>query len=96
MKRKTAMKVGLRKPSLKKSFKARTTGKLKRKIKKTINPFYGKKGVGFIKNPKRSIKNKIYKKTTFSWNNKEAWIHIILFFTTAGIGNIIYLICKKK
>ena len=59
------MKIGFRTPSLKKSFKARTTGKLKRKIKKSINPFYEKKGVGFIKNPKRSIKNKIYKKTTF-------------------------------
>lgn len=59
------MKFGYRKPSLKKSFKARTTGKLKRKVKKAINPFYGKKGVGFIKNPKKSIKNKIYKKTTF-------------------------------
>lgn len=59
------MKIGMRKPSLKKSFKARTTGKLKRKIKKSVNPFYGKKGVGFIKNPKKSVKNKIYKKTTF-------------------------------
>ena len=59
------MKVGFRKPSFKKSFKARTTGKLKRKIKKAVNPFYGKKGMGFIKNPKRSVKNKIYRKTTF-------------------------------
>lgn len=90
------MKIGLRKPSFKKSFKARTTGKLKRKIKRAYNPFYGKKGVGFIKNPKRSVKNKIYRKTTFSWNNKEAWIHVGLFFTTAGIGNIIYLIYKKR
>ena len=90
------MKVGLRKPSIKKSIKARTTGKLKRKIKKTVNPFYGKKGMGYIKNPKRAIKNKIYRKTTFSWNNKKVWIHIFLFFTTAGIGNIIYLMCDKK
>ena len=74
------MKIGLRTPSLKKSFKARTTGRLKRKIKKATNPFYGKKGMGYIKNPKRAIKNKIYHKTTFSWNNKEAWIHILLFF----------------
>ncbi len=59
------MKIGMRKPSLKKSFKARTTGKLKRKIKKSVNPFYGKKGVGFIKNPKKSVKGKIYRKTTF-------------------------------
>ena len=90
------MKYGLRKPSIKKSIKARTTGKLKRKIKKTVNPFYGKKGMGYIKNPKRAIKNKIYRKTTFSWNNKKVWIHIFLFFTTAGIGNIIYLMCDKK
>ncbi len=56
----------MRKPSLKKSIKARTTGKLKRKIKKSIIPGYGKKGIGFIKSPKKSIENKIYKKTTFS------------------------------
>ena len=90
------VKIGLRTPSLKKSFKARTTGKLKRKIKKATNPFDGRKGMGYIKNPKRAFKNKIYHKTTFSWTNKEAWIHILLFFTTAGIGNIVYLVCKKK
>lgn len=60
------MKFGMRKPNVKKSIKARTTGKLKRKIKRMINPFYDKKGMGFIKNPRRSIKNKIYRKTTFS------------------------------
>jgi len=37
-----------------------------RSIKKSINPFYGKKGVGLITNPKKSLYNKIYKKTTFS------------------------------
>ena len=60
------MKVGMRKPSLKKSLKARTTGRVKRAVKSTVNPFYGKEGMGFIKNPERSIKNSIYKKTTFS------------------------------
>lgn len=60
------MKIGLRKPSPRKSFRARTTGKWKRRAKKAVNPFYGKKGMGFIKNPKRSVKNKVYKKTTFS------------------------------
>lgn len=59
------MKIGIRKPSFKKSIKARTTGALKRKVKSEINPLYGKKGVGLIKDPKRSINNKIYKKTTF-------------------------------
>lgn len=37
------MKIGYRSPSLSKSLKARTTGKLKRQMKKTVNPFYGKK-----------------------------------------------------
>lgn len=60
------MKIGLRKPNIKKSLRARTTGKIKRKTKKAINPFYSKKGIGFIKNRKRSVRNKIYKKTTFS------------------------------
>ena len=60
------MKVGIRKPNIKKRIKARTTGKLKRKVKKTVNPLYGKKGMGYIKNPKKAIKNKVYNKTTIS------------------------------
>ena len=91
-----SVKIGLRTASLKKSFKARTTGKVKRKIKKAANPFYGKKGMGYVKNPQRAVKNKIYHRTTFSWNNKEVWVHILLFLTTAGIGNIVYIMCKKK
>lgn len=63
------MKIGMRKPSLKKSLKARTTGKLKRKVKKSINPFYGKKGMGWINNPKKAMYNKVYNKTTFSWKD---------------------------
>ncbi|MBS4464417.1 hypothetical protein ACQ7AI_05075 [Lactococcus petauri] len=61
------MKFGMRKPSIKKSFKARTTGKAKRKIKKALVPGYGKKGMGYIKNPKKAVYNKVYKKTTFSF-----------------------------
>ena len=60
------MKYGLRKPSVKKSFKARTTGKAKRAVKKAIIPGYGKKGMGWIKNPKKAAYNKVYNKTTFS------------------------------
>ncbi len=56
----------MRKLSLKKAIKGRTTGKIKRKVKKSVNPLYGKKGMGFIKNPKQSVKNKIYHKTSFS------------------------------
>ncbi|EDT74184.1 hypothetical protein [Clostridium butyricum] len=60
------MKFGMRTPSLKKSFKARTTGKAKRALKKAIIPGYGKKGMGWITNPKKAAYNKIYNKTTFS------------------------------
>lgn len=61
-----AMKYGIRKPSLKKSFKARTTGKAKRKIKKALIPGYGKKGMGWLKNPKKAAYNKVYNKTSVS------------------------------
>lgn len=60
------MKFGMRTPSLKKSIKARTTGKAKRAIKKAVIPGYGKKGMGWIKNPKKAAYNKVYKKTSFS------------------------------
>ena len=60
------MKIGVRKPSLKKSIKARTTGNAKRKIKKMFIPWYGKKGTGWIKNPRKTLYNKVYHKTSFS------------------------------
>lgn len=60
------MKIGIRKPSLKKSFKARTTGRAKRAVKKALIPGYGKKGMGWIKNPKKALYNKVYNKTSFS------------------------------
>lgn len=58
------MKIGIRTPSIKRFIKARTTGRVKRSIKRTVNPLYGKKGMGYIKDPERAIKNKIYHKTT--------------------------------
>lgn len=61
------MKVGMRKPSIKKSISARTTGKAKRQIKKALIPGYGKKGMGWINNPKKAAYNKVYRKTTFSF-----------------------------
>ena len=67
------MKIGIRKPSIKKSLKARTTGKLKRSLKKSVNPFYGKKGTGLVTNPKKSIYNKVYKKTSFSIFDLFKW-----------------------
>lgn len=60
------MKFGMRTPSFKKSFRARTTGRAKRAVKKALIPGYGKKGMGWIKNPKKAAYNKIYNKTSFS------------------------------
>jgi len=60
------MKFGMRTPSLKRSISARTTGQLKRSIKRAVIPGYGKKGMGWIKNPKKALYNKVYHKTTFS------------------------------
>lgn len=37
------MKIGIRKPSLKKSIYARTIGRAKRTVKKALIPEYGKK-----------------------------------------------------
>lgn len=63
------MKFGMRKPNLKKKLKARTTGKVKRSLKRSIDPTYGKKGMGYIKDPKKAIYNKVYNKTSFSWKD---------------------------
>ena len=63
------MKFGMRKPSIKKSIAARTTGRAKRAVKRALIPGYGKKGSGWIKNPKKAAYNKIYNKSSFSiWN----------------------------
>lgn len=59
------MKIGMRRPSWKKSFSARTKRRATRAVKKAIIPGYGKKGMGIL-HPKRAVYNKIYQKTTFS------------------------------
>lgn len=59
------MKYGLRTPSFKKSFSARTSGAAKRAVKRAIIPGYGKKGMGIL-HPKRALYNKVYRRTTFS------------------------------
>ena len=63
------MRIGMRKPSVKRSISARTTGKWKRQAKKAIIPGYGRKGTGWVKNPRKTAYNRIYRNTTFSlWN----------------------------
>ena len=58
------MKFGLRAPSLKKRLSARTSGAMKRKIKRALIPGYGRKGRGWLTNPRKALYNKIYRKTT--------------------------------
>lgn len=59
------MKYGFRTPSLRRSISARTTGRAKRAIKRAIIPGYGMKGMGLLTNPRKSIYNRIYRRTTF-------------------------------
>lgn len=59
------MKFGVRKPSLTRSFKARTTGRWKRAMKRAIIPGYGRRGMGLL-HPKRAMYNRIYRRTTVS------------------------------
>lgn len=56
-------KVGIRRPNPKGSFRARTTGKMKRSVKRALIPGYGKKGMGWVKNPKRAAYNAVYGRT---------------------------------
>ncbi len=58
------MKYGVRKPSVKKSISARTTGKVKRQVKSSVNPLYGKKGMGVVNDPKKAAYNAVYDRTT--------------------------------
>lgn len=63
---KVRLKFGPRKPSVKKRISARTTGRAKRALKSSVDPTYGKKGTGWIKDPKKAAYNKAYNKTTYS------------------------------
>ena len=60
------MKIGIRKINIKNRIKSRTTAKLKRKVKSSFIPWYGKKGMGWVNNPHKALYNKIYNKTTIS------------------------------
>ena len=49
------MKFGMRTPSIKKSIKARTTGKAKRAVKKALIPGYGKKVQGGLRIQRKQL-----------------------------------------
>lgn len=57
-----------RTPNLKKSFAARTTAKWKRAAKRKFIPGYGKKNMGFYKNPRKALYNYGYSRTTIGFS----------------------------
>ncbi|MGL5917991.1 MAG: hypothetical protein ACRCYM_01965 [Cetobacterium sp.] len=83
------MKFGFRMPSLKKSLSARTTGSLKRAIKKEIIPGYGKKGTGWLKDPKKAAYNKVYNKTTTGCLLPMLILIFFVALSIVSIGNVI-------
>lgn len=67
------MKIGFRKPSVKRMVKARTVGRAKRAVKRSVNPLYGKNGMG-LANPKKAAKGYVYRRTTFGLGDVLRWI----------------------
>ena len=59
------MKFGMRTPSISRSIRARTTGRLKRSVKRAVIPYYGRRGSGWVKNPRRAAYNALYRRTSF-------------------------------
>lgn len=57
------MKFGVRKPSLRKSFAARTS--LKRVVRHSMG-LKAPRGAGWVTNPKRAAYNRVYSRTTVS------------------------------
>ena len=57
------MMFGIRKPSLRKSFAARTS--LKRAVRQNMG-FKAPRGAGWITNPKRAAYNRVYSRTSIS------------------------------
>lgn len=60
------MRFRFRTPSSRKSIAARTKGRATRAVKKAVVPGYGRKGMGWAKNPEKALYNKVYRKMTFS------------------------------
>ena len=85
------MKIGARKPSIKKRVTAKTTEKIVRSAKRSVNPLYGKKGMGYVNNPKKAVYNKVYNKTTFGVD--DILIGVLIFigiFITYKIFSFVF------
>lgn len=58
------MKFGIRKPSLKRSFKARTSIK---RIARNATGIKAPRGMGFFTNPRKAAYNRVYNRTSVSF-----------------------------
>ena len=63
------MKFGIRTPSLSRTISARTRGRVTRTVKRTLIPGYGRKGMGWLRDPRRADYNKVYRKTTMRFGD---------------------------
>lgn len=88
------MKFGVRTPSVKKSISARTTGRAKRTFKRIANPFYGKNGMGWIRNPKKAAYGKIYNKTTISTKNAMGCLTACIYYPLYWTFLLMFYMCK--
>lgn len=88
------MKYGVRTPSVKKSISARTTGRAKRSFKRLVNPFYGKKGTGWLTNPKKAAYNKIYRKTTISAKGLTGCITACVYYPFYWTFMLMFYVAK--
>ena len=88
------MKFGVRKPSLKKSISAQTTGRAKRTFKRAVNPLYGKKGMGWVNNPKKATYNKVYQKTTVSSKGCTGCLTACIYYPIYWSFLLLFLCCK--
>lgn len=89
------MKYGYRIPNIKKSVSSKTTGRINRTVKKSINPLYSKRGMGYINNPEKAIYNKAYNKTTQSIIEEDTKMDLAVWGVVLIIAiPIIYIFIK--
>lgn len=70
----------IRKPSIKKSIAARTTGRATRSFRRLTNPFYGKAGMGWLTNPSKAARGKAYRKSTVSFRGFSGFIAACIYY----------------
>lgn len=74
------------------SIQENAVGGLSYKVKKAVNPLYGKKGMGVINNPKKAAYNAVYNRTTVSARDIESSDKLTAAEVLGGIGSIFQLL----